>query len=171
MRIRQVVAVAALMIGSVAVLGCGEDLSQETRSYYYKGTADGQSMGTGETLLRRVFDGPNSQIVEHVLTQDAQQGVQENSLTFAVTGSTFREPTTGFTGELKGEAWEWTEWTAHGALPNGLTIESTTTINEDHVTVNMKFRNGDALQFTLVHELTAVQQSEFEQTRAEWQPR
>ncbi len=30
---------------------------------------------------------------------------------------------------------------------------------------------SDALQFTLVHELTAVQQSEFEQTRAEWQAR
>lgn len=35
----------------------------------------------------------------------------------------------------------------------------------------MEFRGGDALQFTLTHALTAVPRSEFEQTRAEWQPR
>jgi hypothetical protein len=35
----------------------------------------------------------------------------------------------------------------------------------------MKFRNGDALQFTLTHELAAVPQSEFEQARADWRPR
>jgi hypothetical protein len=175
MQMRYVVAVAVLALGSMAA-GCGDDPADQTRTYYYKGTnttrsPDGQVMGTGETLLRRVFDGPNSQIVEHVITKDAQQGVQENTLTFAVTGKTFKENTVGFTGDLKGEPWEWTEWTARGALPNGLTIESTTTINPDSVTVDMKFRNGDALQFTLTHELTAVPQSDFEGTRAEWRPR
>jgi hypothetical protein len=175
MQMRYAVAVAVLALGAV-VAGCGDDPADQTRTYYYKGTnttrsPDGQVMGTGETLLRRVFDGPNSQIVEHVITKDAQQGVQENTLTFAVTGKTFKENTVGFTGDLKGEPWEWTEWTARGALPNGLTIESTTTINPDNITVDMKFRNGDALQFTLTHELNAVPQSDFEAARAEWRPR
>jgi hypothetical protein len=127
-------------------------------------------MGTGETLLRRLFDGPNSQIIEHVITKDAQQGVQENTLTFVVTDSTFKDAATGFTGDLKGEQWKWTEWTARGALPNGLTIESTTTINPDNVTVDIKLKNGDALQFTLKHELAAVPQSDFDQTRTQWSP-
>lgn len=175
MRMQYVVAVAVLALGSMAA-GCGDDPADLTRTYYYKGTnttrsPDGQVMGTGETLLRRVFDGPNSQIIEHVITRDAQQGLQENTLTFAVTGATFKENTVGFTGDLKGEPWEWTEWTSRGTLPNGLSVESTTTINPDNVTVDMKFRNGDTLQFTLTHELSAVTQDAFEAARQEWRPR
>jgi|GEM_PF-3372125 len=176
MRMRQMVSVMAWVVGCVAVLGCGEDPADQTRSYYYNGvnttrSPDGQVIGMGETLLRRVFDGPNSQIIEHVITKDAQQGVQENTLTFAVTGAAFQEAATGFTGDLKGKPWEWTEWTARGALPNGLQIESTTSIAEDKVTVDMKFRQGDALQFTLKHEVTATTQADFEQKRADWRPR
>jgi hypothetical protein len=175
MRMRYVVAVAVLALGSMAA-GCGDDPADQTRTYYYKGTnttrsPDGQVTGMGETLLRRVFDGPNSQIIEHVITKDDQQGIQENTLTFAVTGATFKENTVGFTGNLTGEPWEWTEWTARGTLPNGLTVESTTTIDPDNVTVDMKFRKDDVLQFTVMHELTAVPQVDFEQTRAEWRPR
>jgi hypothetical protein len=176
MRMRHVVSVMAWVVGCVAVLGCGEDPADQTRTYYYSGvnttrSADGQVTGMGETLLRRVFDGPNSQIIEHVITRDAQQGVQENTLTFAVTGATFQDAATGFTGALKGEPWEWTEWTAQGTLPNGLNVESTSSIGEDRVTVNMKFRQGDTLQFTVKHEVTATPQSEFELKRAEWRPR
>jgi len=176
MRMRQVVSVTAWVVGCVAVLGCGEDPAEQMKIYYYNGinttrSADGQVTGMGETLLRRVFDGPNSLIIEHVITKDAQQGIQENTLAFAVTGSTFQDAATGFTGELKGDPWKWTEWTAHGALPNGLQIESTSSIGEDKVTVDMKFKQGDALQFTVKHEVTATPQSEFEQKRAEWRPR
>ncbi|HYI02114.1 hypothetical protein [Hyalangium sp.] len=175
MRIRQLVTVTAWVVGCVAALGCGGDPAQETKTYYYNGTnttrsPDGQVMGMGETLLRRVFDGPNSQIIEHVLTKDAQQGVQENTLTFAVTGATFQDTATGFTGELQGDPWKWSEWTAYGALPNGLKLESTSTISEDQVSVDMKFKNGDALQFTLKHEVTATTQSDFEQKRSQWIP-
>lgn len=175
MRMQYVVAVAVLALGSMAA-GCGDDPADQTRTYYYKGTnttrsPDGQVIGTGETLLRRVFDGPNSQIFEHVITKDAQ-GIQENTLTFAVTGATFKEDTTGFTGSLTGEPWEWTAWTARGTLPNGLMVESTTTIDPDNVTVDMKFRNSeDVLQFTLKHEVAGVPQADFEQTRADWRPR
>lgn len=176
MRMRHVLSVMAWVVGSVALLGCGEDPAEQTRTYYYNGvnttrSPDGTVMGMGETLLRRVFDGPNSQIIEHVITKDAQQGVQENTLTFAVTGSKFQDAATGFTGDLKGDPWEWTEWTARGALPNGLQVESTSTIDEAKVTVDMKFTKDDALQFTLKHELTATIQSDFEQKRADWRPR
>jgi hypothetical protein len=176
MRMRLAASVAAWVVGSAAVLGCGEDPSEQTRTYYYNGinttrSAEGQVTGMGETLLRRVFDGPNSQIIEHVITKDAQQGVQENTLTFVVTGAKFQDAATGFTGDLKGNPWEWTEWTAHGTLPNGLQIESTTSIDEARVTVDMKFMQGGALQFSLKHEVTATPQTEFEQMRADWRPR
>lgn len=174
MRMRLVVIVMA-WVGCVAVLGCGEDPSEQMRTYYYNGinttrSADGRVMGMGETLLRRVFDGPNSQIIEHVITKDVQQGVQENTLTFVVAGSTFQDSATGFTGDLKGDPWKWTEWTARGSLPNGLQVESTSTIAEDKVTVDMKFKQGDTLQFTVKHEVTATTHDDFEQKRAEWRP-
>ena len=38
------------------------------------------------------------QIIEDVMTKDDQQGVQQNTLTFVVTGSTFEEPRTLPTG-------------------------------------------------------------------------
>lgn len=174
MRTRSWGAVAVLVIGAICTLGCG-DPANETRSYFYKGfnathAPDGELTGNGETLLRRVFDGPRSQIIEHVITKDEQQGVQENTLTFTVTGSTFEDAEAGITGELVGAPWEWTQWTAHAALPNGLTLESKSTINEDAVVVDMSFKSGDTLQFTLKHSVNAITQRNFEQTRAEWIP-
>lgn len=176
MRMRHVLSVMAWVVGSVAVLGCGEDPAEQTRTYYYNGVnttraPDGQVQGMGETLLRRMFDGPNSQIIEHVITKDAQQGVQENTLTFAVTGAKFQDAATGFTGDLKGDPWEWTEWTARGAVPTGLQVESTSSIDEAKVSVDMKFTKDGALQFSVKHEVTATTQSDFEQKRADWRPR
>jgi len=164
--------VTALVLGALGVLGCG-DPANETKSYFYSGSnetlsADGQSMGNGETLLRRVFDGPKSQIIEHVITRDAQQGVQENTLTFTVTGSMFEDAAAGITGELVGESWEWTRWTARTTLPNGLMLESISTIDEDAVTIDMTFKSGDAVQFKLKHLITAISQSNFEKQRAQW---
>jgi hypothetical protein len=165
--------VTAWVLGALGILGCGGDPANETNTYFYRGSnetrsPDGQSIGSGETLLRRVFDGPRNQIIEHVITRDAQQGTQENTLTFAVTGSTFKDEAAGITGELVGEPWEWTRWTARTTLPNGLALESISTIDEDAVTIDMTFRSGDAVQFTLKHSITAISQSNFEQQRAQW---
>lgn len=175
MRTRQWVAVTALVVGAATVLGCGQDPATHVNTYYYKGinttrSPDGQVIGTGETLLRRVFDGPNQQIIEDVTTKDDQQGVQENVLTFVVTGSTFKEPTAGFTGELKGDSWDWSSWTATGTLPSGLTIESTSTISPNKVIVDMSFKQGDAVQFTLKHEVAALLQENYERLHSQWKP-
>ncbi len=175
MRTRQWVAVTALVVGAAAGVGCGQDPATHVNTYYYKGTnttrsPDGQVTGTGETLLRRVFDGVNQQIIEDVMTQDDQQGVQENTLTFVVTGSTFKDPTTGFTGELKGDSWNWNSWTATGTLPNGLTVESTSTISPNKVIVDMSFKNGDAVQFTVKHEVASILQENYDRLRSQWKP-
>jgi hypothetical protein len=121
-------------------------------------------------LLRRVFDGPDNQIIEDVMTKDDQQGVQQNTLTFVVTGSTFEDPVNGFTGTLQGDSWDWSSWTATGKLPNGLTIESTSTISPNKVIVDMSFKNGDALQFTVKHEVAAILQENYERIRSQWKP-
>jgi hypothetical protein len=169
MRMRAWAAVAALVIGAV---GCG-DPANETRSHFYKGfnvthSAAGEVTGNGETLLRRVFDGPRSQIIEHVITKDEQQGVQENTLTFTVTGSTFEDAAAGITGELVGAPWEWTQWTARTTLPNGLTLESKSSIDEDLVVVDMSFKSGDAVQFTLKHQVNAIGEDNFDRQRTQW---
>jgi hypothetical protein len=166
--------VAVLVIGALGLLGCG-DPANETRSYFYRGfnatyAPDGELTGNGETLLRRVFDGPKSQIIEHVITRDEQQGVQENTLTFTVTGSTFEDAEAGIMGELVGAPWEWTQWTARTTLPNGLMVESKSTIDDDAVVVDMSFKSGDTPQFTLQHKVNAITQRNFENTRAEWSP-
>jgi hypothetical protein len=91
MKIQQVLVAAVLATGTMMGLGCGEDPSEQVKYFFYSGTnmtrsPDGQVTGTGETLLRRTFDGPNSQIIEYVVTKDNPQGIQENTLTFVVTG-------------------------------------------------------------------------------------
>jgi hypothetical protein len=174
MRTRQWVAMTALVLGAVAMLGCGSDPSDQVKTYYYKGrnttrSAQGQVTGTGETLLRRVFDGPRSLIVENVLTKSDEQGVQENTLNFQVTGSAFADPDTGFTGELVGqEAWDWIQWTATGTLPDGLTIVSVSSINEGKVIVDMSFKQGDTVEFTVKHEVSAIMAEHFDELRSQW---
>ncbi|MFL5350244.1 MAG: hypothetical protein ACJ8AT_36175 [Hyalangium sp.] len=175
MRTRQWVAVTALVVGAAAVLGCGQDPATHVNTNYYKGinttrAPDGQVTGTGETLLRRVFDGVNHQIIEDVMTKDDQQGVQQNTLTFVVSGSRFEDPTTGFTGELHGDPWDWSSWTATGTLPNGLTVESTSTISPNKVIVDMNFKSGDAVQFTVKHEVAAILEENYERIRSQWKP-
>jgi hypothetical protein len=172
MRTRQCVRVLAWAVFTVAAVGCGSDPAHQVNTYYYKGTnttrtPDGQITGTGQTLLRRVFDGPRSQIIEDVTTKDDQQGVQENVLTFDVTGSTFAD-TTGFTGELQGKSWEWIQWTATGPGPNGLTVVSTSTIDPNKVIVDMSFKSGDTLQFTVKHELASILGGDYDDQKAQW---
>lgn len=173
MRMRQWVAVTTLVVGSAVAVGCGEDPATHVNTYYYKGTnttrsPDGQVTGTGETLLRRVFDGPNKQIIEDVMTKDDQQGVQENTLTFVVSGSAFEDPTTGFTGTLQGDSWNWSSWTATGTLPNELTVESISTISPHKVIVDMSFKSGDTVQFTVKHEVASILQENYERLRSQW---
>lgn len=174
MRTRQWIAVTALVVGAAAVLGCGQNPATHVNTYYYKGTnttrsPDGQVTGTGETLLRRVFDGPNDQIIEDVMTKDDQQGVQHNTLTFNVTGSMFEDPTNGFTGTLQGDSWDWSSWTATGTLPNGLTVVSTSTISPNKVIVDMTFKSGDAVQFTVKHEVASLLQENYDRLRSQWE--
>jgi hypothetical protein len=175
MRTRQWVAVTALVVGSAVGLRCSADPATHVNTYYYKGinttrSPEGQVTGTGETLLRRVFDGPNQQIIEDVITKDDQQGVQQNTLTFVVTGSTFTDAATGFTGQLQGDSWDWSSWTATGTLPNGLNIESTSTISPNKVIVDMTFKNGGTVQFTVKHEVASLLQENYERLRSQWLP-
>lgn len=174
MRTRQWVAMTALVLGAVAMLGCGSDPAAQEKTYYYKGrnttrSAQGQVTATGETLLRRVFDGPHSLIIENVLTKSDEQGVQENTLNFQVTGSTFEDPDTGFKGELVGnDAWDWIQWTATGTTPDGLTIVSTSSINADKVIVDMSFKQGDSVEFTVRHEVSQIMSEHFDELRKQW---
>jgi hypothetical protein len=168
--------VSALVVCVAALQGCDSGPASQVKTYYYKGvnttrSADGQVTGTGETLLRRVFDGPRNQIIENVITLDEQQGLQESTLTFQVTGSTFEDAARGVTGELKGKSWEWIEWTATGSLPNGLTLVSTSSISPEKVIVDMSFKSGDAVQFTLKHEIASVLGGTFAEQREKWMSR
>ncbi|WP_224243801.1 hypothetical protein [Hyalangium gracile] len=175
MRTRQWVTVMALVLGAVSSLGCGSARDDQMLTYYYKGTnttrsPDGQITARGETLLRRVFDGPRNEIIENVLTRDEQQVVQESTLTFRVSGWSMVDPTTGFSGELKGDPWDWVQWTVTGTLPNGLTVQSTSSISENKVIVDMRFLSGETLQSTLRHELAAVLANSYDDQRAQWLP-
>jgi hypothetical protein len=173
MRLRQWAVVTALLAGAGALSGCSADPSGQVETYYYKGvntthSADGQQTAKGETLLRRVFDGPASHIVEDVITKDEQGVVQENTLTFVVTGSTFKDSATGFTGELQGDPWDWSSWKATGMLPNGLALESLSSISPNKVIVDMTFKSGDAVQFTVKHEVAAIFVDHYQDLRAQW---
>ncbi|WP_224366202.1 hypothetical protein [Hyalangium versicolor] len=174
MRMRQSVAVMALVLGTMSGLGCSSDLNEQVQTYYYKGinttrSADGQVTAQGETLLRRVFNGPQSLIIEDVLTRDADQNVAETIFNFRVQGSTLTDPNTGFTGQLVGgEAWDWIQWTVTGTLDDGTTIVSTSSINENKVIVDMSFKKGDVLQFSVKHEVLSILGERYDDLREQW---
>jgi hypothetical protein len=164
MRMRKAVWLAVVMLGA---LGCGgdpdpEDPAAQKVTYCY-GTTDfpPSSPQVDGIELCRIFDGPNSQILERETVYfSSPRRVFFTGYTYQVTGSRFEDPAHRITGSLRGEPWKWTEWTKWTRNEDGSGSVSTSTLDPLKIIIDTTFLDAQGNVVSTSHrEMDALPQN------------
>src|SRR5437660_88438 len=118
---------AGLLVAAFGFLGTAAraDDKPETTTQYFLGeskmvTPEGRAIKTSLALVKRVLKPAENKIEEHVLSIDEKSPAKSFVVVLTVTGNKFTltDDSKTFTGDgnLKGNAWKWTEWKSTSKL-------------------------------------------------------
>ena len=175
-----VLAFATGTIGAIALPACGgaappaaEPAHAGTEIRCYAGTTQvhllpaNQHVADGTIVARRTTDPARSIITEEVHNAVGTEPPRSFRVTMHVKGSRFTmtEANGAFTGEgeLRGPAWQWTEWIATSKLPDGTVVTSRDTATADGFAAEKTVTSADGVaRVKIVESIGALDCAEFD---------